>query len=380
MENTGKQISCDRAVYLFIYVCFWFQRHTNDVRLGVVHNPGSIPEKDDKKAHFISRAIQAALATQEPAMAKSFVTKLLKEDNVKALQNGEKSLEDLAVHVSVLMDTLSVQILISSPTAFLCCSSRTVADVASLQNMDFKAYQEALNKLGNAVFHSHRIFCERVLGFKPADRGIVTNGKVLETTTTAVFSKSLTPHQRLSTKQTKPCSCVFTCLLVLKRNLLFNISYRSLGRWGLMKYSFKKTSTCWRNTRWRHQRKKLSRRSTPWNLTTKSKHHDSLGPAAEGWEKLRFRQTNTCFFVRKQKAKKIVSGPVTWSCAFRPCWTPFPSVKPGRVWITMVINTGTISVSKLYRPLLWQKEWVMCDWTELTEFFSFLVVASALWR
>lgn len=230
MENTGKQISCDRAVYLFIYVCFWFQRHTNDVRLGVVHNPGSIPEKDDKKAHFISRAIQAALATQEPAMAKSFVTKLLKEDNVKALQNGEKSLEDLAVHVSVLMDTLSVQILISSPTAFLCCSSRTVADVASLQNMDFKAYQEALNKLGNAVFHSHRIFCERVLGFKPADRGIVTNGKVLETTTTAVFSKSLTPHQRLSTKQTKPCSCVFTCLLVLKRNLLFNISYRSLGR------------------------------------------------------------------------------------------------------------------------------------------------------
>ena len=44
--------------------------------------------------------------------------------------------------------------------------------------MDFEAYQEKLNKANNAVFHSHRIFCERVLEFKPGERGIITNGKV----------------------------------------------------------------------------------------------------------------------------------------------------------------------------------------------------------
>ena len=44
--------------------------------------------------------------------------------------------------------------------------------------MDFEAYQEKLNKANNAVFHSHRIFCERVLEFRPGERGIITNGKV----------------------------------------------------------------------------------------------------------------------------------------------------------------------------------------------------------
>ena len=44
--------------------------------------------------------------------------------------------------------------------------------------MDFEVYQEALDKANNAAFHSHRIFCERVLEFRPGERGIITNGKV----------------------------------------------------------------------------------------------------------------------------------------------------------------------------------------------------------
>ena len=64
-----------------------------------MHNPETVPDKEDKKAHFISRAIHMAIATQEPAMAKSFVTKLLKEENVEELVSGGKTLEDLAVHV-----------------------------------------------------------------------------------------------------------------------------------------------------------------------------------------------------------------------------------------------------------------------------------------
>ena len=40
------------------------------------------------------------METLEAGMAKSFITKLFKEENVAALRSGEKTLEDLAVHVS----------------------------------------------------------------------------------------------------------------------------------------------------------------------------------------------------------------------------------------------------------------------------------------
>ena len=49
----------------------------------------------------------------------------------------------------------------------------------AFQNMDFKSYDEALKKSDNAIFHSHRTFCDRVLEFKPGERGIITNGKVI---------------------------------------------------------------------------------------------------------------------------------------------------------------------------------------------------------
>ena len=72
------------------------------MRIGVIHNPTSLPKEGEDDSHFLSRAIQAAMNTLEPAMARSFVTKLLKEENVEALQKGEKTLDDLSVHVSFL--------------------------------------------------------------------------------------------------------------------------------------------------------------------------------------------------------------------------------------------------------------------------------------
>ena len=42
------------------------------------------------------------METMDAGMAKNFITKLLKEENVVALRSGEKMLEDLAVHVSQL--------------------------------------------------------------------------------------------------------------------------------------------------------------------------------------------------------------------------------------------------------------------------------------
>ena len=49
----------------------------------------------------IPAAIQVALEMLSPTMAKSFVTKLLKEENIEALKTGEKMLDDLSVSVSV---------------------------------------------------------------------------------------------------------------------------------------------------------------------------------------------------------------------------------------------------------------------------------------
>ena len=75
------------------------QKHTNSMRLSVVHNPSG--DIKDNKDMFIARAIQVALETLSTTMAKSFVTKLLKEENVESLAKGAKMLEELAVNVSL---------------------------------------------------------------------------------------------------------------------------------------------------------------------------------------------------------------------------------------------------------------------------------------
>ena len=46
------------------------------------------------------KAIQAALDSLTPAMAKMFITKLVKEENIQELKDKTKTLKDLEVHVS----------------------------------------------------------------------------------------------------------------------------------------------------------------------------------------------------------------------------------------------------------------------------------------
>ena len=64
--------------------------------MAVIHNPANIPKKDDLKSHWLSRAFQAAMQQG----VKAFATKLLKKENIDALNSGEKKLEDLAASVS----------------------------------------------------------------------------------------------------------------------------------------------------------------------------------------------------------------------------------------------------------------------------------------
>ena len=79
--------------------CLIWQKSSSTSRLAVVHNPAHI--SDSHFDHPIARAVQVALDTLPVGMAKSFITKLVKEENVAALASGEKTMDDLAVNVSV---------------------------------------------------------------------------------------------------------------------------------------------------------------------------------------------------------------------------------------------------------------------------------------
>ena len=76
------------------YIFLTLQKSTNSVRVGIVHNPSKL-SLADKDAHFLPRVVAATLAIQPPIRAKTFITKLLKEEHLTALQAGDKTLEDL---------------------------------------------------------------------------------------------------------------------------------------------------------------------------------------------------------------------------------------------------------------------------------------------
>jgi len=67
------------------------------MRLSLIHNAaGPSTGKVD-----INKAVYVAMTTLDNTMAKNFVTKLVKEENFEDLQSGAKTLEDLAVNVSL---------------------------------------------------------------------------------------------------------------------------------------------------------------------------------------------------------------------------------------------------------------------------------------
>ncbi|KAK7090839.1 UDP-glucose:glycoprotein glucosyltransferase 1-like isoform X2 [Littorina saxatilis] len=111
---------------------------SNDLRLGIVFNSASPSSKD-----LVSRAVQVALKTLSNNLAKSYVTKLVKEENYADLVAGTKTLRDLEVN-----------------------------------GMDMDSYLRDVEKEKGAFVQSHTIFVSRVLGFTDTQRGIVVNGKV----------------------------------------------------------------------------------------------------------------------------------------------------------------------------------------------------------
>ena len=85
------------------------------MRLGVIFNHVSLLDGD----HMISKAVYTALQTLGNNHAKSFITKLVKEENVADLKSGIKTLEDLEVHVSCIAPVLC-KILVGGMAKYFC--------------------------------------------------------------------------------------------------------------------------------------------------------------------------------------------------------------------------------------------------------------------
>ena len=94
------------------------------MRIGIVHNVDMqlITTRRATGHLCMACAIDVALSTLDVGVAKMFVTKLVKEENVEALQSGSKTWDDLAVSVRLSVAVFhkhSVKTI--TDTCSLCC-------------------------------------------------------------------------------------------------------------------------------------------------------------------------------------------------------------------------------------------------------------------
>lgn len=72
------------------------------MRVAVIHNP-TAPVPIDLSPTSLPRAVQVATQILGSNKARSFVTKLVKEENVAGWRDGSLAVDDLAVHVTTLI-------------------------------------------------------------------------------------------------------------------------------------------------------------------------------------------------------------------------------------------------------------------------------------
>ena len=72
---------------------------------------------------------------------------------------------------------LEIYISINTTTSTSSCSKAVTVALCS-QGMDVTAYLSELDQQSDSFLTSHQVFAQQVLGFRPGDRGVVTNGKV----------------------------------------------------------------------------------------------------------------------------------------------------------------------------------------------------------
>ncbi|XP_059174574.1 UDP-glucose:glycoprotein glucosyltransferase 1-like isoform X2 [Physella acuta] len=117
-----------------LYSAIKHLKSSNNLRLGIISNPQNV--NGDNK---VTKAVQVALETLTPPMAKSLITKLVKEENIQDLLSERKTLQDF-------------------------------------QGMDMEAYIRALNAATSEKLLVHQMFASKVLSLLPGQQGIVSNG------------------------------------------------------------------------------------------------------------------------------------------------------------------------------------------------------------
>ncbi|BFZ00634.1 hypothetical protein BsWGS_03673 [Bradybaena similaris] len=123
----------------FMYTAIKHLKSSNNLRLGIIFNAQSL-----KADNTVNKAVHVALETLPAPIAKSLVTKLVKEENIQDLVAGRKTLKDLEVH-----------------------------------GMDMDVYTAALNAASTDFLQVHQLFASKVLSLRPGQKGVLVNGGFL---------------------------------------------------------------------------------------------------------------------------------------------------------------------------------------------------------
>ncbi|CAH2246338.1 UDP-glucose:glyco glucosyltransferase 1 isoform X2 [Pelobates cultripes] len=123
-----------------LYDAIKHQKSSNNVRIGMINNPSQDPSFETT---HIGRAIWAALQTQSSNNAKNFITKIIKEENAKALEAG--------------------------------------LDIAELAvgGMDVSLFREAYESPKVDFILSHAAYCRDILKLNKGERAIIGNGRIV---------------------------------------------------------------------------------------------------------------------------------------------------------------------------------------------------------
>ncbi|XP_056420029.1 UDP-glucose:glycoprotein glucosyltransferase 1 isoform X2 [Hyla sarda] len=123
-----------------LYDAIKHQKTSNNVRIGMINNPIEDMSAENTR---IARAIWAALQTQTSNNAKNFITKIIKEENVRALEAGQ-DIGEFAVG-----------------------------------GMDVGLFREAFDSTKVDFILSHAAYSRDVLKLKRGERAIIGNGRII---------------------------------------------------------------------------------------------------------------------------------------------------------------------------------------------------------
>lgn len=125
-----------------VYNVVKHSKTSKNVRVSFVFNPSDT--KSIEKGLHLTKAIQVALETQTMNLARNFITKLLKEENVAEIAAGTKTWQDFEVN-----------------------------------GMDMKAFTAGLKELSSDFLKIHSLFVREELNLMPGENVLIANGYIV---------------------------------------------------------------------------------------------------------------------------------------------------------------------------------------------------------